>query len=115
MGNKFKDINTNITHILLFDDVIITKNVDPNKIKIDEKSYKNILIYLIEYVTVKDLRYVKINRYVKSIDKINGHFEKVNVTTLVTTTESKEIMRKYEELWTKIKNPIRSKTNSSNE
>ena len=118
MGNKFKDINTNITHIVLFDDVIITKNVDPNKIKIDEKSYKNILIYLIEYVTVKDLRYVKINRYVKIIDKINGHFEKVNVNkylTLVTTTESKEIMRKYEELWTKIKNPIRSKTNSSNE
>ena len=118
MGNKFKDINTNITHIVLFDDVIITKNVDPNKIKIDEKSYKNILIYLIEYVRVKDLRYVKINRYVKIIDKINGHFEKVNVNkylTLVTTTESKEILRKYEELWTKIKNLIRSKTNSSNE
>ena len=67
---------------------------------------------------VKDLRYVKINRYVKIIDKINGHFEKVNVNkylTLVTTTESKEIMRKYEELWTKIKILIGSKTNSSNE
>ena len=40
---------------------------------------------------VKDLRCVKVNRSVKIIDKINGHFEKVNVNkdlTLVTTTES---------------------------
>ena len=27
------------------------KNLDPNNIKIDEKSYKNILIYYIGYVT----------------------------------------------------------------
>ena len=91
MGNKFKDINTKKRTQYLFDDVVNTKNFDPNKIKIDEKSYKNILIYLIEYVTVKDLRCVKVNRSVKIIDKINGHFEKVNVNkdlTLVTTTES---------------------------
>ena len=32
------------------------KIFDPNKIKIGEKSYKNILINHIEYVTIKDSR-----------------------------------------------------------
>ena len=44
-----------------FDDIINIKFFDPNNIKIDEKSYKNILIYYIGYVTIKDLKYVKIN------------------------------------------------------
>ena len=42
-----------------FDDIINTKNFDLNKIK--TKSYKNILIYYIEYMTIKDSKYVKIN------------------------------------------------------
>ena len=45
--------------MLLFDDIINIKNFDPNKIKIDEKSYKNILTSYIGYVTIKDSKYVK--------------------------------------------------------
>ena len=45
----------------LFDDIINTKNLNLNKIKIDEKSYINIFIYYIGYMTVKNLNYVKIN------------------------------------------------------
>ena len=33
-----------------FNDIINIKNFDPNNIKIDEKSYQNILIYYIGYV-----------------------------------------------------------------
>ena len=36
-------------------------NFDPNNTKIDEKSYKNILIYYIGYVTIIDLKYLKIS------------------------------------------------------
>ena len=39
--------------------MIDIKNLDLNKIKIDENSYKNILIYYIGYVTIKDSRYLK--------------------------------------------------------
>ena len=35
---------------------------DSNKIKVGKKSYKNILIYCIEYVTIKDSKYLKISR-----------------------------------------------------
>ena len=39
----------------------ILKKFDQNNTKLDEKSYKNILIYYIGYVTIKDVKYVKIN------------------------------------------------------
>ena len=43
------------------------KSFDPNKIKIDEKTYKNILIYCNGYMTVKDLTMQKLVVYVLSI------------------------------------------------
>ena len=52
MSNKFKDIQ--IRAYYFFDDMINIKNLDANKIKKDEKPYKNIPIYYIGYVTVKD-------------------------------------------------------------
>ena len=53
MSNNVKEINTeNHTHNFL-DYIINIKDFDPNNIKIDEKSYKNILIYYIGYVTIK--------------------------------------------------------------
>ena len=56
------------------------KNLDPNKVKIDEKSYKNILIYCIGiyHVTVKDLSYAtmnSINPLYLIINKMNGCIE----------------------------------------
>ena len=41
--------------------MINIKNIDPNKINADRKAYKNILIYQIGYVTVKDFSYTDIN------------------------------------------------------
>ena len=37
-----------------FDDVINIRYFEPNNFKKDEKSYKNILIYYIGYVTITD-------------------------------------------------------------
>ena len=54
MSNKFKDISIKNHTYYFFDDIINVKNVDPNNSKTDEKSYKNILIYCIGYVTIKD-------------------------------------------------------------
>ena len=45
MSNKFKDIDIKNRTYYFFDDIINMKNFDPNKIKIDKKSYKDILIY----------------------------------------------------------------------
>ena len=97
------------------------KVFDPDKIKIDEKSYKNILIYYIGYVTIKDSKYLKINSVSPSyliINKLNGYFEEANKNkylTLVTINESKEIIKKYEELWSKIRDFISSVTENSDD
>ena len=56
-----KDANTKNRTYYLLDDIINIKDFDPNNIKIDERSYKNILIYYIAYVTIKYSKYVNIN------------------------------------------------------
>ena len=69
---------------------------------------KNILIYYIEYVTIKE--YVK-SYSVNPLYLVfrNGYFEEIDKSkylTLVPTNKSKE--KKYEELWSKIRDLIRS-------
>ena len=59
MINKFKETSIKNNTYCFFDDIINIKNFDPNNIKIDEKSYKNILIYYIGYVNIKNLKNVK--------------------------------------------------------
>ena len=96
MSNKVKEIDIKNQTYYFFDDIINIKNFNSNDIKIDEKSYKNILIYYIGYVTIKDLKYVKINSanpLYLIFNKVNGYFEEINgnkYLTIVPTNESKE-------------------------
>ena len=59
MSNKVKEIDIKNQTYYFFDDIANIKNFDSDNIKIDEKSYKNILIYCIGYVMIKDLKYIK--------------------------------------------------------
>ena len=54
MSNKVKDIIIKKRTYYFFNDIINKENFDLNNIKIDEKSYRNILIYYIGYVTIKE-------------------------------------------------------------
>ena len=89
--------------------MINIKNFDPNNIKLDEKSYKNILIYYIGYVMIKDLKYVKIysvNPLYLIFIKVNGYFEEINgnkYLMLVPTNERKDKIKKYGKQWIKIR------------
>ena len=101
--------------------MINIKDFDPNNIKTDEKSEKNILIYYSGYVTIKDSKYVKIysvNLLYLTFNKANGNSEEINgnkYLTLVPTNESKKRNRKYEELWSKTRDLIRSITKISDD
>ena len=55
MSKKVKDILDikNRTYYFL-NDIINIENFDPRNIKIDEKSYKDILFYYIGYVMIKE-------------------------------------------------------------
>ena len=58
MSNKVTYINIKHQTYYFFDDIINIKNFDLNNITIDEKSYKNIFIYYIGYLTIKDSKYI---------------------------------------------------------
>ena len=62
MSNKVTDINIKSRTYYFFNDIISIENFDVNNIKIDEKSYKNILTYYIGYVPIKkELKIYSVN------------------------------------------------------
>ena len=93
--------------------MINIKIFDVNNIEMDKKSYKNILFYYTGYVTIKESKYVKTynvnplyllqilfsTKRMDTLKKINGN----KCLTLVPTNESKEKIKKFEELWSKIR------------
>ena len=81
-------------------------NFDSNLLKIEKKSYKNIDIYYIGYITMKDSDYAK----TKSVDplyliisKVDGYFKCNSVKekkwkkylTFDPTNKHKEVFKKY--------------------
>ena len=80
MSNKVKDIDMENRANYFFSCMINMKNFDPDKIKIDEKSYRNVLIYYIGYVTIEGLKYGKIisvNTLYYLFSKVNGTLKKL--------------------------------------
>ena len=110
MSNKFKNIYMKITHTSFLMKWSISKILIQIKSRLVKGHTK---IYYIGQVIFKDLRYVKIkilNPLYLIASKTNGYFEKISgnkYLTLVPTNESKEIMKNYEELWSKIRDLIR--------
>ena len=73
---------------------------------------KIFFIYYIAYVTIEeDLNIYSLNPLYFIFNKVNGYFEEINENkylTLVPTNENKEKIKKYGELWSKIRDLIRS-------
>ena len=111
MGNV-KEINIKNRTYYFFDDMINIKDFDPNLLKIDKKSYKNIDIYYIGYITVKDSDYVKINSVnllYLIISEVDGYIKEENGSKYLvfhSASENNEVLKKYNELWKGIKNGI---------
>ena len=81
------------------------KNLVPNKINIDEKSCKNILIYYIGCVMVKNLDYVKINS-VNLLHIIMDKINRYNKESNGNRYKSKDTLKRYKELWNKIRDSL---------
>ena len=112
MGNV-KEINIKNRTYYFFDDIINIKNFDSNLLKMDKNSYKDINIYYIGYITVKDSDYVKINSLNPQyliIGEVDGYIDEKNgnkYLTLVSPDKNKEILIKYTKIWDQIKNLIK--------
>ena len=97
-----------------FDGIINVKDVDSNVLKIDKKFYKNIDIYYIGYITMKDPDYVKVNNVnplYLIIDEVDEYVEESNENkylTFASTDENIRVLKKYAELWNKTKYLIKT-------
>ena len=82
MINKMKDIDMEIRTYYFFNGIVNISNFDPKNIKTGAKSCKNNFTYYIKYVTIKGLRYLKINSVnplYLIFSKVYGYFEENNV------------------------------------
>ena len=106
-----KDINKKNHTYYFFNDIINIKDFDLNNIRIDD--------FYIGYVTIKkDLKIDSVNPLYLIFGKVNGYFKEINENnylTLVPTDESKEKIKKYEELLSKIGDLFRSITKNSDD
>ena len=121
MSNIIEDRNIKNRVYYFFDDIVNIKEFDPSNIKLDENSYKNILIHYIAYVAFKHWKYVKINSVnplYLMFNRANGYFEEINgnkYLKLVFANQNKENITEYEELRIWISNLIRSVTIQSDD
>ena len=98
-----KEINIKNRTYYFFNDTINIKNFDLNQIKTDQKSYNNLSYVRISSVDPLYLIIDKVDRYIEENNE-NKYL------TLVSTDKSKDTLKKYTELWDKIKDLIRSIT-----
>ena len=105
----------------MYNDIINIKEFDSSLLKIDKTSYKDIDIYYIGYIAIKNIddceNIYNVNPLYLIIGKVDGHNdcssferssaeEKNGSKCLVfdSTGEDKEVLKKYTELWDGIKN-----------
>ena len=87
--NIIKEIDIKNCTYCIFDDMVNIERLDPNKIKIDKKPYKNILIYHISYVKTISVKPVYL-----IINKVYGYTDEYNdnkYLTVLDTDKDKDI------------------------
>ena len=97
----------------LYNDMINIKNFDPILLKIDRKSYKNIGIYNIGYITTKkndDCENIYcVNPWYLLVNHASGYIEEKGVNKYLifdSTDENKELLKKYNDVRNWMKNKI---------
>ena len=98
-----KQININNQTYYFYNDIINLKNFESKLLKIDKKSYKNIGIYNIGYITIKKIddceNIYSVNPLYLLINHASGYIaEEENENKYLifdSTDENKELLKKY--------------------
>ena len=97
-----------------YNDIIDLKNFDTRLLKIDKKSYKNIDIYYIGYITIKKIddyeSIYSVNPLYLRIDHANGYIEEKNGKKYLffdSVDENKELLKNYNDVWNGIRDKIK--------
>ena len=101
-----------------YNDMINIKNFDARLLKIDKKSYKNIGIYNIGYITIKKIddceNIYSVNPLYLRITHANGYIEEINENKYLifdSIDENKELLKKYNDVFNGIMGKIKEVSN----
>ena len=108
-----KQINIKNRTYYFYNDIIDLKNFKSNLLKIDKKSYKDIGIYNIGYITIKKIddceNIYSVNPLYLLMNHADGYIEEKGVNEYLifdSTDDNKELLKKYTDVWSRIKNKI---------
>ena len=111
---EFKQIEIKNRTYYFYNDMINLKTFEPNLLKIDKKSYKNIPIYNNGCITIKKIddygSIYSVNPLYLQVNHANGYIKEKNGNKYLifdTTDENKELLKKYSVVWSGIKNKIK--------
>ena len=97
-----------------YNDIIDLKNFKSNLLKIDKKSYKDIGIYNIGYITIKKIgdceNIYSVNPLYLRITHANGYIEEINENKYLifdSIDENKELLKKYNDVFNGIRDKIK--------
>ena len=113
---EVKQINIKNRTYYFYNDMINLKKFQPNLLKIDRKSYKNIGIYNIGYITIKKIddceNIYSVNPLYLLVNHASGYIEEKNGNKYLifddSVNENKGLLKKYADVWDGIKNEIRT-------
>ena len=87
--------------------MINIKDFDSRLLKLDKKSFKNIAIYYIKYITKKDEYEINsVNPLCLLVYQIDGFTEEIEGSkhlNIAFTDSNSEVLKKYAEVWSGIK------------
>ena len=104
MGS-IKEINIKERTCYFYNDIIDIETFDSKNLKLDKKTYKDLDIYNIEYVTIKKIGdcYVNsVNPLYLCIDNASGYIEEKESNKYLifdSTDENKELLKRYNDVF----------------
>ena len=111
---EVKQINIKNRTYYFYNDITDLKNFDARLLKIDKKSYKNIDIYYIGYITIKKIddyeNIYSVNPLYLTITHASGYIEEKGVNKYLvfnSTDENKELLKKYNGVFNGIRDKIK--------
>ena len=109
-----KQINIKNRTYYFYNDIIDLENFDSSLLKLDKKSYKDIGIYNIGYITIKKIgdceNIYSVNPLYLRITHANGYIEEINENKYLifdSIDENKELLKKYNDVFNGIRDKIK--------
>ena len=109
-----KQVNIKNQTYYFYSDIMDLKTFDSNNLKLDKKTYKDLDIYNIGYVTIKKIGHGYDIKSVKPIylliDNANGYIKEINKDKYLVfddTYENKELLKRYDDVFNRIIDKIK--------